>query len=124
MNEAEVLSNIRGYDLWEIKDYPLTKKEAELIISVLERDCRVGKPCYCLYLDIDACPTKWIYYRYPVGDISVLEEVYIDSDDTWYPINDENAPVFFTEKEAKEECEKRNAALAKEELPNEVRRRG
>jgi len=44
MTAREVLVNIKNYDLWEFRDYKLSKKEAEVIVEALrekvERDER------------------------------------------------------------------------------------
>lgn len=35
-NELSALTNLKNYDLWDCKNYPLEKKEADVIIQVLE----------------------------------------------------------------------------------------
>lgn len=35
-NELSALTNLKNYDLWDCKNYPLEKKEADVIIQALE----------------------------------------------------------------------------------------
>ena len=37
MKEIELLTNLKNYDCWDFKKYPLSKEEAEVIIKALEK---------------------------------------------------------------------------------------
>lgn len=41
MKEIELLTNLKNYDCWDFKKYPLSKEEAEVIIKVLENNIKV-----------------------------------------------------------------------------------
>ena len=42
MRVIDVLSNLKNFECWDFKHYPLSKDEAEVIIQVLEATCTGG----------------------------------------------------------------------------------
>ena len=42
MRAIDVLANLKNFDCWDFKHYPLTKDEAEVIIQILEATCTGG----------------------------------------------------------------------------------
>lgn len=43
MRAVEVLDNLKSYDTWEYRSYPLTKAEADVIIPLLEEKARYDR---------------------------------------------------------------------------------
>lgn len=41
MRAIDVLTNLKNYDCWDFKKYPLSKEEAEVIIKALENNIKV-----------------------------------------------------------------------------------